>query len=475
MVYQSPIYARGRQYRAHRCHWEKVYVYDDTLWVDRHLILRHHRMRRSLLFLLTTVIVVVPFMLGCLLYRIRGLDDVNHLFGFGKPVESTNAYNDRAGRAVTPHAQWVEHGHRWQTPQRGLRLFSAHYRHELRSSSKPMIRVIALATTEFLETCLVQARVVYRDYPNSFPTEPIVCRRLSRSLEQTGPNASLLHGVVLELATGQPDDRVPVALSIQTSQDPRSVVWIAVNTSFVEPLRDRDSVAVCLRLDGASSEHVTDLAGWYRYRGARQVTVYGVATRTASADFKAPSFRGEFVSWYDPEMLVGVSDATAMSLMLRDCALRSSATSKCVAFLGADERLVVEPHGSRAKCCLRDPRLLRTCENSWTVLVERRGGNELFPAGGSSCEESIGVKNIPSANAPTPHRPSPTALYRRCVNGTMWEAVLFRVDDGLLDGTAVDENWSLLAPSIAVLRSFTAARPDDRRNNSKVREASAWL
>ncbi|XP_037555760.1 uncharacterized protein LOC119432677 [Dermacentor silvarum] len=470
MMYQGPVYARDRQYRVHRCHWEKVYVYDDTLWVDRHLILRHHRMRRSLLFLLTTVIVLVPFMLGCLLYRIRGFEDVNQLFGFGKPVESTNAYNDRAGREVAPHARWVERGHRWQTPQRGLRLFSAHYRHELGSLSKPTIRIIALATTEFLDTCLVQARVVYRDYPNSFPTEPVVCRRLSHSSEQAEPSASVIHDVVLELATGQPDDRVPVALSIQTSQDPQSAVWIAVNTSFVEPFRDMDSVAICLRVNGASSEHVTELAEWYRSRGARQVTVYGVATRTTSTEFKAPSLRGEFVSWYDPEMLVGVSDATAKSLMLRDCALRSSATSKCVAFLGADERLVVEPLGSWAKCCLRDQRLLRKCGNSWTVFVERRDDNELLSAGeGSSCEGS--------ASEPTPHHRSPTTLYRRCVNGTMREAVLFRVDDGLLDGsTVVDKNANFLPPSIAVLRPFVATKPSSgQRNTSKVREASAWL
>ncbi|XP_037526692.1 uncharacterized protein LOC119404185 [Rhipicephalus sanguineus] len=106
---------------------------------------------------------------------------MGHLFGYGQPSASTNAYNDRVGRAVEPHASWVEHGHRWQSPQRGLRLFSAHYCHELGSSSGPVIRVLALATMKFLQSCLVQARVVYRDYPNSFPSGTVACRLLSRS------------------------------------------------------------------------------------------------------------------------------------------------------------------------------------------------------------------------------------------------------------------------------------------------------
>lgn len=461
-MYQAKIYARDRQCRNHRCHWENVYVYDDRLWLDRHLILRNQRMRRGLLLMLTAVIVFVPTMLGCLTHRIRGFEDVGRLFGFGEPSAAANAYNDRVGRAVEPHANWVEHGHRWQSPQRGLRLFSAHYHLELGSSSEPVIRVLALASTEFLQSCLVQARVVYRDYPNSFPTRPSACRRLSRSSEDGDPRTSprRLHDAVLEFATGQPNDRVPVALSIRTSRDRQSDVWIPVNASLVEPLRDRDSIAICIRVDSGSPELVNDLAEWYRSRGARQVTAYGVANVRNNAAVKAPRFRGEFVPWYDPEVLANVSVATAMSLMLRDCALRSSATSKCVAFLGADDMLVVETRGSRSKRSMRDPRLLRLCENSGVVFLEHRDV-------GPPCEGLADTNNVSLGMQLSQATP-----FRRCVNGTARQAVLFRVDDGLLDGSTAVEKSAMVPLSIATLRSFASAKRNDRTSHSDIEQTS---
>ncbi|KAH7935800.1 hypothetical protein HPB52_013599 [Rhipicephalus sanguineus] len=462
-MYRGSICVRDRQYRTLRCHWENVYEYDDRLWLDRHLILRNQRMRRNLVLMLTAVVVFAPSMLGCLIYRIRGFEDLGYLFGYGQPSASTNAYNDRVGRAVEPHASWVEHGHRWQSPQRHLRLFSAYYSHELGSSSEPVIRVLALATTEFLQRCLVQARVVYRDYPNSVSTGPVACRRLSRSSEGAHPTASQrLHDAVLEFATGQPDDRVPVALSIQTSQDRQYDAWIPVNASLAESLLDRDSIAICIRVDSGSPERVNNLAEWYRSRGARQVTVYGAASGRKSAAVKEPSFRGEFVPWFDPEMLAGVSDVTAMSLMLRDCALRSSAASKCLAFLGADDMLVVEPRGSRPQYCMRDPRLLRVCENSGAVFVDRRDRGPPCEGFAAANDASLGKGR------------SQATAFRRCVNGTAWEAVLFRVDEGLLDGsTAVDKSASLLPPSVAILRSFLSSRHNDGRSNFEIRQTSA--
>ncbi|KAL1430683.1 hypothetical protein MTO96_002286 [Rhipicephalus appendiculatus] len=465
-MYHGLIYGRERQHQALRYRWENVYVYDDRLWPHRQFILRNHRIRRSHLWMLVAVIVSGPFMLGCLIYRMRGLDDEGYPFDFVEPSASTNAYNDRVGRAVEPHARCVEHGHRWQYPQRGLRLFSAHYRHELGSFSEPIIRVLALATADFLDSCLVRACVVYRDYPNSIPTGQVTCRRLSRSSEGAKSNTSQqLHDAVLEIATGQPDDRVPVALSIETSQDRRSVVWIPVKASFVEPLREWDSIAVCIHVDSGNAERATDLAEWYRSRGSGQVTAYGVANRRSAA-VKALSFRGEFVAWYDPKTLAGVSDVTATSLMLRDCALRSSATSKCVAFLGADERLVVDSRGSRTNCCLRDPQLLRVCEDSAMVLVEGRDG-------GSSCEGFSAISSASADNERSP-RDSRNTPFRRCVNGTAWELVLFRVDDGLLDGsTAVDKSASLLSPSIAILRSSTSSGPNGQTGHSEVGKSTA--
>ncbi|KAH8034759.1 hypothetical protein HPB51_002173 [Rhipicephalus microplus] len=398
-TYHGSIYGCDRQHPALRCRWENVHAYDDRLCPHRQFVLGNHAkltrqnngnfeapiiavkkhkkivnktkhfydshsveaasqetvmIRRSHLLMLMAVIVSGPFLLGCLIYRIRGLDDEGIVFEFVEPSASTNAYNDRVGRAVEPHARWVEHGHRWQSPQRGLRVFSAHYRHELRSFSEPIIRVLALATAEFLDSCLVRARIVYRDYPNSIPTGRVTCRQLSRSSEGAERNTSQrLHDAILEVATGQPDDRVPVALSIETSQDHRSVVWIPVKASFVDPLRESDSIAVCIHVDSGNVERASDLASWYRSRGSGQVTAYGVAKRSAAS--KAPSFSGEFVPLYDSETLYGVSDVTATSLMLRDCALRSSATSKCVALLGADERLVADSRGSRtnAACVIR--------------------------------------------------------------------------------------------------------------------------
>ncbi|KAH7934951.1 hypothetical protein HPB52_002443 [Rhipicephalus sanguineus] len=462
-MYHGSIYGRDRQYQALRCHWENVYVYEDRLWPHRQFVLRNDRTRRSHLLVLMAVIVFGPFMLGCLIYRMRGLDDDGYLFDLVQPSASTNAYNDRFGRAVEPHARWGRHGHRWQSPQRGLRLFSAHYRHELGSFSEPIIRVLALATAEFLDGCLVRARVVYRDYPNSIPSGKVRCRRLSRSSEIAEPSQRL-HDAVLEVATGQADYRVPVGLSVQTSQDRSSVVWIPVKASFVEPHRDRDSIAVCVRVDSGSPENVTDLAEWYRSRGAPQVTAYGVADR--SAVVRASSLREEFVPWYDPEMLAGVSEATATSLMLRDCALRSSATSKCVAFLGADERLDVESQGSRAKCCLRDLRLLRVCEDSGAVLVERRDG-------GSACEGFGAITGTSPGDERSPRHWRETP-FRRCINGTAWEAVLFRVDDDLLDGlTSVDKSASVLPPSIAILHSFVSSRPNYWPSNSEIGQTFA--
>ncbi|KAL1439405.1 hypothetical protein MTO96_010224 [Rhipicephalus appendiculatus] len=309
-------------------------------------------------------------------------------------------------------------------------------------------RPTTATSSEFLDSCLLRARVVYRDYPNSIPTGQVTCRRLSRSSEGAEPNTSQqLHDAVLEIATGQPDDRVPVALSIQTSQDRQSVVWIPVKASFVEPSsRNGIPSPVCIRVDSGNAERATDLAEWYRSRGSGQVTAYGVANRRSAAA-KAPSFSGEFVPWYDPETLAGVSDVTATSLMLRDCALRSSATSKCVAFLDANERLVVDSRGSRSNRCFRDPQLLRVCEESGMVFVERR-------AGGSSCEGFTAISSASPGNERSP-RHSRKTPFRRCVNGTAWELVLFRVDDGLLDGsTAVEKSASLLPPSIANFAFF---------------------
>ncbi|KAH6941465.1 hypothetical protein HPB50_018357 [Hyalomma asiaticum] len=468
-MYRGSIYTRYPQYRALRCHWENVYLYDDTLSTDRHLILRHRRMRRSLLLMLTALIIFVPSMLGCFIYRIRGLDDFGRLFGFGQPPASTNAYNDRVGRAVEPHAHWTQHGHRWQSPHRCLRLFSAHYRHEIGSSSEPVVRALALATTEFIDSCTVQARIVYRDYPNSLPAGPVTCRRLSRSSEGGQPNASEhLHDAILEFATGQPSNRVPVALSIQSSQDRKSVVWIPVNTSFAGPLRHGDSVGICIRAESGSPDVVTNVAEWYRSVGARQVTVYGVASRRSSAVVKAPSFRVEFVSWYDREMLAGASDITVMSLMLRDCALRSSATSKCVALLGVDERLVTEAQGSRSKGSMRDPRLLRVCQNSWAAFVEHRDG-------GSPCGGFIPDYSASSGSGRSGHH-SPATAFRRCVNGAALEAILFRVDDGLLDGsTAVDKSASFLPPSIGILRHFASTAITGLTNSSEIIEDSTRL
>ncbi|KAH7985882.1 hypothetical protein HPB49_026239 [Dermacentor silvarum] len=86
----------------------------------------------------------------------------------------------------------------------------------------------------------------YRDYPNSFPTKPVVCRQLSRSSKLAEPDTLLLGDLVLELVPGQPDNRVLVVFSVQTSRDRQSAAWIAVNTSLVEHLRDRDYAAILL-------------------------------------------------------------------------------------------------------------------------------------------------------------------------------------------------------------------------------------
>ncbi|KAL1477709.1 hypothetical protein MTO96_035534 [Rhipicephalus appendiculatus] len=447
-MYQAKIYARDRQYRTLRCHWENVYVYDDRLWLDRHLILRNQRMRRNLLLMLTAVVVFVPSMLGCLIYRIRGFEDLGHLFGFDQPSASTNAYNDRVGRAVEPHASWVEHGHRWQSPQRGLRLFSAHYHLELGAASCKPASSTGTIRTPFrpdlsrAEGC-PDPRKTETPAPRSggcmtqFSSSP----RVNRTTACRSPCPSGLVKTA-NLMCGSPSTRRSSSLSATGN-----------------------SIAVCIRVDSGSPERVSDLAEWYRSRGARQVTAYGVANGRNGAAVKAPSFKGEFVPWYDPEVLADVSDVTAMSLMLRDCALRSSATSKCVAFLGVDDVLVVESRGSRAKCCMRDPRLLRLCENSGVVFVDHRDV-------ASPCE-GFAATNDFSLGQDWSQRHSPGTPFRRCVNGTAREAALFRVDDGLLDGSTAVDKGAIAPLSIATLRSFASARREDRTSHSEILQTSA--
>ncbi|KAL3202481.1 hypothetical protein MRX96_042453 [Rhipicephalus microplus] len=430
--------------RTLRYRWENVNAYGDRLWPSPTIRPREPRgIRRSHLLMLMAVIVSGPFLLGCLIYRMRGLDDEGNVFEFVEPSASTNAYNDRVGRAVEPHARWVEHGHRWQSPQRGLRLFSAHYRHELRSFSEPIIRVLALATAEFLDSCLVRARIVYRDYPNSIPTGRVTCRQLSRSSEGAERNTSQrLHDAILEVATGQPDDRA----------------------SFVDPLRESDSIAVCIHVDSGNAERASDLASWYRSRGSGQVTAYGVAKRSAGV-------QGAFV-WWRIRALVRFRDAlrsvrrhgyVADAPRLRaaffgDVQVRGPPGRRRAAsrrFAGISDRLLLAL--SAATAAMRKLGNGVRGTSRWRLYVrrirhrqQRRSGKRTV--GAPCAEEAI------SALRQAERRGNSFCL--------AWTTAL-------LSGSTAVESASFLPPSIAVLRSSVSSGPNGQTGDSEIGRTSS--
>ncbi|KAK8766098.1 hypothetical protein V5799_007121 [Amblyomma americanum] len=88
-------------------------------------------MRRGFVLLVMVVILAVPFSLGTVLYRVGSLEAASLLFGISQQSQQPYAYNDRIGREVAPHALWREHGPQWQSPHPGLKVFAAHYRHDL--------------------------------------------------------------------------------------------------------------------------------------------------------------------------------------------------------------------------------------------------------------------------------------------------------------------------------------------------------
>ncbi|XP_077499126.1 uncharacterized protein LOC144110158 [Amblyomma americanum] len=465
-----------RSTHRHLCHWEKVYVYD-TISLDRQLILRQHRMRRGFVLLVMVVILAVPFSLGTVLYRVGSLEAASLLFGISQQSQQSYAYNDRIGREVAPHALWREHGPQWQSPHPGLKVFAAHYRHDLGSLSKPVIRVTALATAGFLYTCFVRARVVYRDYPHSFPTDAVHCKQLS--MHPT--NASDLNAqpvpVVLRIATGQPADRVPVAVSIQARPSRTSTVWIAVNTVFVDPPDKRDAFVVCLNVDhGAELDHVTILATSYRLQGARQVIAYGSPRNDDDLAFNTSS--AQLLPWYNADAVQGVPDVVLTSLMLRDCALRSSARTRCLALLGSEERLVfkagttrvrTEGGASSANCCFRNPRFLEVCDKTQAVFLTWWSG-DVWPSR-ANCQPLEAVEG--SSTSHDSVLSSKTSALRRCANGTALQAVMFRVDEDLLEERVTLKKALVLPPQLAVLRPITAAGSDVHEKKPTVSN-SVW-
>ncbi|KAL3251439.1 hypothetical protein MRX96_055179 [Rhipicephalus microplus] len=109
---------------------------------------------------------------------------------------------------------------------------------------------------------------------------------------------------------------------------------------------------------------------------------------------------------------------------------------------------------------MRDPRLLRLCENSGVVFLEHRDV-------GPPCEGLADTNNVSLGKQLSQATP-----FRHCVNGTARQAVLFRVDDGLLDGSTAVEKSAMVPLSIATLRSFASAKRNDRTSHSDIEQTS---
>ncbi|KAG0410775.1 hypothetical protein HPB47_012103 [Ixodes persulcatus] len=89
------------------------------------------------------------------------------------------AYNDRTGRIIEPHRAWMGFSEHWRSPYGALHVFSAFYMHGKDGTTKPHVKVTALLSPRLRHTCVVRARIVYLDYPHSFPTTtPSSAKRL---------------------------------------------------------------------------------------------------------------------------------------------------------------------------------------------------------------------------------------------------------------------------------------------------------
>ncbi|XP_077548680.1 uncharacterized protein LOC144162035 [Haemaphysalis longicornis] len=368
--------------------------------------------------------------LGTLVYRLNLLGHLLETRVSSQHPANGSAYNDRSGRVIAPHPNWEERrGARWRSPHPGLHVFTAHYRHEIGSRSTPVIRVTAMASADILDACSVRARVVYRDYPHSFPAGPVTCQLLSDPAAGASANTAEVRAAILQFATGQPATRVPAAASLQVGDRTDSVVWMAVNVVFSEPPSGRSAVAVCLRAN--QSRRAIPLTAPYRLQGARQVIAYASAV-ASNVVVASRAVYAKYLPWYGG-LPNGAAEAVLRPLLLRDCALRSSPNVKCLVVLAAGEKLVNYKGGFS----FGDENFLTSCSESDVVFVQRR---------------ESGVDDNPCETVPD-GRSLASAPFRMCVNGTQREAALFRLSEGLLDGAALPHRAVFLPPTIALLPS----------------------
>ncbi|XP_064454881.1 uncharacterized protein LOC135366154 isoform X2 [Ornithodoros turicata] len=242
-------------------------------------------------------------------------------------------------RAVLPHMKWVDDTDRWREAYPAeLQVYTAFYYYkEAVSSSRadqdtPPIIVLGLMTST---SCSVEARVVYKDYPNSFRVTSGTCRYLA----QRGQHP--LKAVALEFKSRQPGARVPVSISVLLNGRD-SQVWIPVRAtvlprSAVEPRR---TVGVCCRT--GPSPNVALLAefiAFHRLLGASRFTLYtgaGVPAELAQSATLLP--------WENA--VVDVMTPPAYAIFLQDCILRSRSQVEHVVTLDVDEFFVPRHYDS---------------------------------------------------------------------------------------------------------------------------------
>ncbi|CAN8021160.1 unnamed protein product [Ixodes persulcatus] len=265
------------------------------------------------------------------------------------------AYNDRTGRIIEPHRAWMGFSEHWRSPYGALHVFSAFYMHGKDGTTKPHVKVTALLSPRLRHTCVVRARIVYLDYPHSFPTLVGVCRHLSSDAQQSDSSRStgeILEPAVLEFPTGQKTDRIPTAITILLN-GMDSQVWIPVRTFSMGP--SREVIGVCVSAtDRESALDMAEFLAFHQLIGVTKFIVYATANflRTTfpfvnSSKLKVVP-RNAILPWYKSAVLLRTTPSSAKRLMLEDCMFRSRSFVEFVALMNADELLVPRKNSSEA-------------------------------------------------------------------------------------------------------------------------------
>lgn len=253
------------------------------------------------------------------------------------------AYNDRRGRVIDPHRDWVDHSERWRSPYAELHVFSAFYQASVDFPTEPRVQVMALASPKLRHNCNVRARVVFKDYPHSFPTRTGTCRFLSSARKR---DADSLEAVVLEFETGESSRRVPVSITILLNGK-NSQIWLPVRAIADNVEATRRKVGICLRSTGrASPFNLIEFVAFHRLIGVTNFIVYADVTADDKPEFvlwdnasRNGLSRDNVLPWYKGVVLKNAS-TFGTKILLEDCLRRSASSVEFVALMNADEFLV---------------------------------------------------------------------------------------------------------------------------------------